>query len=96
MSNELGDSLHVHICLKIRSLRWSNDDSLLVSVGADGAIYEWDIVAMHRESDYVERGADMLDVTISPDGKTHYAISANKFVKEIQIQDGIVRKGTTK
>jgi len=61
-------------------------------VGADGAIYEWDMSSMRRESDYVERGSDMVDVTMSADGKTHYAISGNKVVKEIQLQDGIVRR----
>ena len=76
--------------MQIRKLRWSQNDAYLYSAGADGAIYEWEIQSGKRTADVVERGSNLISIAVSSDGKTHYAISANKQIKEIQLAEGMV------
>lgn len=40
----------------MRSLWWSSDDSMLVTAGADGAVYEWRVLEGRRTRDHVQKG----------------------------------------
>jgi len=66
------------------------DDTKVITAGSDGAIYEWDIQTAKRTADVVERGSNLVSVVLTPDYKTHYAVNGNKFIKEIQIHEGLV------
>lgn len=64
----------------------------MITAGADGAVYEWDVQTAKRTADVVERGSHLISVVGSPDGKTHYAINTNHSIKEIQIYEGMVKR----
>lgn len=77
---------------KIKRITWTLDDYKVITAGADGAIYEWDVQSSKRTADIVERGIQLVSVVVSPDNKTHFAVNANKFIKEIQIYEAVVLK----
>ncbi|KAJ8285212.1 hypothetical protein GJAV_G00023590 [Gymnothorax javanicus] len=69
---------------KVRSILWSEDDSRLVSCGADGAVYEWNTLSTKRESECVLKTCSYSDIAISPDAKTVFAVGTDCTLKEIQ------------
>jgi len=75
---------------QIRKLRWSVDDTKLYSVGSDGAIYEWDVATQRRTAEFIERGSSWIDAVPTADTKQAYAINSLKFIKEIQLAEGVV------
>ncbi|GAB1610641.1 cilia- and flagella-associated protein 57-like, partial [Argonauta hians] len=67
----------------VNSVIWSLDDSKLVSCGADGAVYEWDPLTGKRIGENVLKTCVYTTVSISPDGKTTYAVGNDNKLKEI-------------
>lgn len=67
----------------VTSVLWSPDDSKLVSCGGDGAVYEWDPLLGRRTGETVIKSCVYTDVSISPDGKTTYAVGNDNILKEI-------------
>ena len=49
-----------HLCvrgvLQVRGLWWSADDSMLLTAGIDGAVYEWRVLEGRRARDFVQKG----------------------------------------
>lgn len=41
---------------RVRSLWWSADDTVLVTAGVDGAVYEWRVLDGRRVRDFVQKG----------------------------------------
>lgn len=68
---------------KVRSVVWSTDDMKLVSCGMDGAVYEWDTVTSKRVGESVLKSCSYTSVTVSPDGKTTFAVGSDRSLKEI-------------
>lgn len=68
---------------KVRCIRWSTDDSKLVSCGMDGAIYEWNMFTFKREGESVLKSCSYTGISISPDNRTIYAVGSDKSIKEI-------------
>ncbi|XP_071953862.1 cilia- and flagella-associated protein 57-like isoform X1 [Antedon mediterranea] len=68
---------------KVRSIVWSADDSKLVSCGMDGAVYEWNSFSGKREGESVLKSCSYTCVTVSPDGKTTFAVGSDRTLKEI-------------
>ncbi|XP_064605218.1 cilia- and flagella-associated protein 57-like [Liolophura sinensis] len=68
---------------KVRSVVWSTDDMKLVSCGMDGAVYEWDTVSSKRVGESVLKSCSYTCVTVSPDGKTTFAVGSDRSLKEI-------------
>ncbi|KAI3369623.1 hypothetical protein L3Q82_025335 [Scortum barcoo] len=69
---------------KVRGIEWSLDDSLLVSCGMDGAVYEWNTQTGKRESESVLKSCSYTDVAFSSDCKTILAVGTDFTLKEIQ------------
>ena len=68
---------------KVKSVIWSMDDQKIVSCGMDGAVYEWDPFSSKRLGEYVLKSCSYTGVTITPDGKTTFAVGSDKTLKEI-------------
>ncbi|KAH9523432.1 Cilia- and flagella-associated protein 57 [Bulinus truncatus] len=68
---------------KVRAVVWSADDSKLISCGMDGAVYEWDTFSGKRISESVMKSCNYTSVTVTPDGKTTFAVGTDKTLKEI-------------
>ncbi|XP_048844683.1 cilia- and flagella-associated protein 57 isoform X2 [Brienomyrus brachyistius] len=69
---------------KVRSIIWSEDDSILVSCGTDGAVYEWSTLSGKRLSESVLKSCSYSCVTMCPDAKTIFAAGSDCSIKEIQ------------
>jgi len=68
---------------KVRCVRWTQDDSKLISCGMDGAVYEWNIGTQKREGESVLKSCSYTCVAVSPDGKTVFAVGSDRTLKEI-------------
>ncbi|KAK0134411.1 Cilia- and flagella-associated protein 57 [Merluccius polli] len=67
---------------KVQAVAWSADDGRLVSCGADGAVYEWNVFSGKRESESVLKSCVYTGVAVSSDARTIFA--AGTSLKEIQ------------
>ena len=62
---------------------WSQDDSKIVSCGMDGAVYEWNVYNYKREGESVLKSCSYTSVSVSPDGRTTFAVGSDRTLKEI-------------
>ncbi|KAI9224597.1 WD40-repeat-containing domain protein [Blastocladiella britannica] len=78
---------------KVRSLSWSADDTRLVSAGAEGAMYEWNIREMRRESENILKSCSYsCAITSSGEGsRSIYAVGSDRTLKEI-VDSQVVRE----
>jgi len=87
---------------KVRSVAWTADDSMLVSTGIDGAVYEYNVLLEGRRvSDWVLKGTSFSCVIVYTDpstgGNTMYVVGTDKMLREVfggQAQS-LVQAGTT-
>ena len=68
---------------KVKSIVWSADDSKIVSCGMDGAVYEWETATGKRVGESVLKSCSYTGVSVTPDGKTTFAVGSDKTLKEI-------------
>jgi WD40 repeat protein len=74
---------------KVRSIAWTADDSMIVSTGMDGAVYEYNVLAEGRRvgNDFVLKGVAFSCVIVYTDpttgGNTMYAVGNDKMLREI-------------
>eukprot|EP00931_Biecheleriopsis_adriatica_P073734 TRINITY_DN47969_c0_g1_i1.p1 TRINITY_DN47969_c0_g1~~TRINITY_DN47969_c0_g1_i1.p1 ORF type:complete len:1245 (+),score=388.72 TRINITY_DN47969_c0_g1_i1:82-3735(+) len=94
---------------KVRSVAWTADDSMLVSTGADGAVYEYSVMAETvpgREgrrvgNDFVLKGTSFSSVIVYTDlatgANTMYVVGNDKMLREVcgGQQQNIVQANTT-
>jgi len=74
---------------KVRSVHWTIDDARVVSAGMDGAVYQWRIDNLNRESDSLMKGCDYKCVVSSPNDRSIYAVGSYK--KLVEIVDGQIK-----
>mmetsp|Transcript_2588 Transcript_2588/g.4777 ORF Transcript_2588/g.4777 Transcript_2588/m.4777 type:complete len:1201 (+) Transcript_2588:52-3654(+) len=88
---------------KVRSVAWTADDSMLVSTGADGAVYEYSVLSEGRRvgNDFVLKGTSFSSVIVYTDpatgGNTMYVVGSDKMLREVcggQAQN-VVQANTT-
>lgn len=68
---------------KVKSLYWSQDDSLVVSSGTDGAIYIWSVRDFKRENEYILKSCAFSSAVCNASGQVVYAVGSDRMVKEI-------------
>lgn len=76
---------------KVKTIYWTADDSRIVTGGADGAIYEWNLrdlsghagMGIKREGDCILKTCSYSSACMSTDSKTIYAVGSDKNMKEI-------------
>eukprot|EP01135_Chromosphaera_perkinsii_P003926 Nk52_evm27s262 gene=Nk52_evmTU27s262 len=78
---------------KVKSVCWTQDDTKLISCGADGAVYEWNIRTFKREGENVTKSCSYTSTVVGPDGSTLYGVGSDKSIKEIN-DSQIIRENT--
>lgn len=62
------------------------DDSAIISSGADGAVYQWNLAAGgKREGEFVQKGISFEGAVTNVDGSAIFATSSNQVLKEIEV-----------
>ncbi|KAJ3149277.1 Cilia- and flagella-associated protein 57 [Geranomyces michiganensis] len=68
---------------RIKSLSWTPNDAHLVSAGADGAVYSWNLAELKRENEYILKSTSYSCAIASADGKTMWTVGTDRILKEI-------------
>eukprot|EP00933_Yihiella_yeosuensis_P068974 TRINITY_DN7503_c8_g1_i1.p1 TRINITY_DN7503_c8_g1~~TRINITY_DN7503_c8_g1_i1.p1 ORF type:complete len:1191 (-),score=308.81 TRINITY_DN7503_c8_g1_i1:162-3734(-) len=73
---------------KVRSIAWTADDSILVSTGADGAVFEFSVLSEGRRvNEFVLKTTSFSSVIVYTDpatgGNTMYVVGNDKMLREI-------------
>ncbi|KAL6600059.1 WD40 repeat-like protein [Neocallimastix sp. 'constans'] len=68
---------------KINSLYWTENDSILVSAGSDGAVYVWDIHQMKRVSEYICKDNSYNSAICNYDGSVVWVSGNDHVFQEI-------------
>ncbi|KAL6588697.1 WD40 repeat-like protein [Neocallimastix sp. 'constans'] len=72
---------------KINSIKWSKDDTKMVSCGKDGAVYLWSIIGFQqkkREGEHVLKNCNYTCAILAHNNNTIYAVGSDKTLKEIE------------
>lgn len=77
---------------KVQSLHWMYGDVGLVSAGADGAIYQWEVFEVKREGEFVQKGCKYSCAVASRDGAAVFAVGSDRQLKEIEFPASQVSK----
>ncbi|XP_043277268.1 cilia- and flagella-associated protein 57 [Venturia canescens] len=76
---------------RIKNVVWSQNDMRLVSIGSEGALYEWDMSNGKRNYEVYLKGISMNDVALTADGTMTYCISSDSKIREIK-ESSIIRE----
>ncbi|KFP24558.1 WD repeat-containing protein 65, partial [Colius striatus] len=68
---------------KIHAVKWSTNDTKLVSCDTHGAVYEWNLLTGKRESECVLKSCIYSSIALSSDAKTIFAVGSDQTLKEI-------------
>ena len=79
--------------LQVRCIRWSPDDSRLISCSMDGAVYEWNVQECKREGESVLKSCSYTSLALTPDLRTTFAVGSDCTLKEIILAESNVREG---
>eukprot|EP00055_Hartaetosiga_balthica_P003769 m.8941 g.8941 ORF g.8941 m.8941 type:complete len:1202 (-) comp3312_c0_seq1:127-3732(-) len=69
---------------RIRSITWSHDDTLIVSCGMDGAVYEWSVFDKRRVYEHVQKTCSYTSTCIDKETGSIYAVGSDKTLKVIK------------
>lgn len=69
---------------KVKALLWSQTDLKILSMGAEGAIYEWDMNTGVRSRELILKGAALRDIALSLDTSIIYCIAHDDNIREIK------------
>lgn len=76
---------------KIKGVAWSRSDMKLVSIGSDGAMYEWDMSSGRRSSEVIVKGVVLNSVALTADGSTVYCVGNDSRIREIR-ENAVIRE----
>lgn len=68
----------------MRSICWAANDTSIVSAGADGAVYEWQLSDLKRDKENVLKGCSYGAVATTPDHRTLIAAGSDCKIKEFK------------
>ncbi|KAL2735709.1 cilia- and flagella-associated protein 57 [Vespula squamosa] len=69
---------------KVKGLIWSQMDNKLISIGEEGAIYEWDINSGQRTAEIILRNIILHDIAIGADQSFLYCIANDNRIRKIK------------
>lgn len=69
---------------KVKALLWSQTDLKMLSMGAEGAIYEWDMTTGTRSGEFIWKGITLRDIALSSDASFIYCIADDDYIREIK------------
>ncbi|XP_077278578.1 testes of unusual size [Temnothorax americanus] len=76
---------------KVKALLWSQTDLKMLSMGAEGAIYEWDMNTGTRSGEFIWKGIALRDIALSSDTSFTYCIAHDDHIREIK-ENVIIRE----
>ncbi|CAL7949933.1 unnamed protein product [Xylocopa violacea] len=69
---------------KVKTLTWTRTDTKLITLGTEGAIYQWDISTGRRTSEIILKGINLYDIAVSADEQITYCIADDNTIREIK------------
>lgn len=69
---------------KVKALLWSQTDLRILSMGMEGAIYEWDMTSGARSGEIILKNLDLRDIALSADASFSYCIARDDYIREIK------------
>lgn len=69
---------------KVKALLWSQTDLKMLSMGSEGAIYEWDMTTGARSSEVILKGVALRGIALSADTTFAYCIAHDDRIREIK------------
>jgi WD40 repeat protein len=75
---------------KVRCIKWSQDDTQIVSCSMDGAVYEWGVLSGRRENECVVKSCSYTSLTLTPDLRTTFVVSTDSTLSEMILADSTV------
>ncbi|XP_031833358.1 testes of unusual size [Nomia melanderi] len=69
---------------RVKALLWSRTDTKLLTLGSEGAIYQWDINTGARTAEVILKNSSLHDIALSADEQVAYCIGDDSFVREIK------------
>ncbi|EGI57209.1 WD repeat-containing protein 65, partial [Acromyrmex echinatior] len=76
---------------KVKALLWSQTDLKILSMGAEGSIYEWNMTSGTRTSEFILKTVVLHDIALSSDASFIYCIAQDDQIREIK-ESEIVRE----
>ncbi|KAG5320575.1 CFA57 protein, partial [Acromyrmex heyeri] len=76
---------------KVKALLWSQTDLKILSMGAEGSIYEWNMTTGTRSSEFILKTVVLHDIALSSDASFIYCIAQDDQIREIK-ESEIVRE----
>lgn len=86
----LKNTLHVFskyfnlLDFKVEGVAWSDDGTRLISCGADGAVYTWDVSSSNRINEVVTKQCPYLGIATLATGKTNFLTTGDASIKVFQ------------
>lgn len=68
----------------VKALLWSQTDMMMLSMGMEGAIYEWDMATGTRSGEIILKGLNLHDFALSSDMSYAYCIAHDDRIREIK------------
>lgn len=69
---------------QVEGVAWSNDGTILISCGADGAVYTWDVSSSNRINEVVTKQCPYLGIATLSAGKTYFLTTGDASIKVFQ------------
>ncbi|XP_032681142.1 cilia- and flagella-associated protein 57-like [Odontomachus brunneus] len=69
---------------KVKALLWSQTDMKMLSMGTEGAIYEWDMATGTRSGEVILKGLNLHDFALSSDASYTYCVAHDDRIREIK------------
>lgn len=69
---------------KVKALLWSQTDMKMLSMGTEGAIYEWDMATGTRSGEVILKGLNLHDFALSSDMSYTYCVAHDDRIREIR------------
>ncbi|NXS78086.1 CFA57 protein, partial [Erpornis zantholeuca] len=68
---------------KVHAIKWSADDTKIVSCDTHGAVYEWNLLTGKKESECVRKTCIYSSISLTYDAKITFAVGSDQTLKEI-------------
>ncbi|XP_012285272.1 cilia- and flagella-associated protein 57 [Orussus abietinus] len=73
---------------RIQGIVWTQTDTKLVTIGQEGAIYDWDMSTGSRVAEVILKGIVLTDIVLTADAQTYYCLATDHAIREIK--DGVI------
>ncbi|KZC06732.1 WD repeat-containing protein 65 [Dufourea novaeangliae] len=76
---------------RVKALLWSQTDTKLLTLGSEGAIYQWDMTTGTRSAEIIIKNINLQDIALSADEQVSYCIGSDSIIREIK-ENAIARE----